>query len=387
MNVVSERVPVFDPRPQITALWPELQAAVEGVLRSGQFIMGPNVKAFEAEIAAYLGVKHAVGLNSGTDALVIGLRALGVQPGDEVITTPWTFFATAEAISLVGATPVFVDIDPVTYNIDPALIEAVVGPRTRAIIPVHLYGQSADIDPIVAVAGRFSLKVLEDVAQAFGGEYRGRPLGTIGDAGAFSFFPTKNLGAVGDAGLIATDDDHVADIARLLRVHGSRRKYNNEVLGYNSRLDELQAAILRVKLPHVKAWNEGRRRVAATYDELLRGIPGLLTPGQAPYAKHVYHQYTVRVLNGRRDEVQQKLAAEGIDTMVYYPTPVHRLPVYRELGYALGESERAAAEVLSLPVWAEIPRDVQERVTGVLQRAQWQAESLEATTAPERRLG
>jgi len=369
MNVVSERVPVFDPRPQITALWPELQAAVEGVLRSGRFIMGPNVKAFEAEIAAYLGVKHAVGLNSGTDALVIGLRALGVQPRDEVITTPWTFFATAEAISLVGATPVFVDIDPVTYNIDPALIEAVVGPRTRAIIPVHLYGQSADMDPIMAVAARFGLKVLEDVAQAFGGEYRGRLLGTIGDAGAFSFFPTKNLGAVGDAGLIATNDDRVAEDARMLRVHGSRKKYYNEAIGYNSRLDELQAAILRVKLPHVKAWNEGRRRVAAVYDELLRGIPGLLTPGQAPYAKHVYHQYTVRVLNGRRDEVQQKLAAEGIDTMVYYPMPLHRLPVYRDLGYALPNSERAAAEVLSLPMWPELPRDAQERTALVLRRA------------------
>jgi len=381
------RIPIYDPRPEIEELWDEIAQAVQEVLKSGRFILGPQVKAFEREVAAYLGVKHAVGVNSGTDALVIALRALGVGPGDEVVTTPFTFFATAEAISAVGATPVFVDIDPVTYNIDPALIEAVVGPRTRAIIPVHLYGQSADMDPIVAVASRFGLKVLEDVAQAFGGEYRGQLLGTIGDAGAYSFFPTKNLGAAGDAGLIATDDDHVADIARLLRVHGSRRKYHNEVLGYNSRLDEFQAAILRVKLPHVKAWNDGRRRAAAIYDELLGGIPGLLTPAQAPYAKHVYHQYTVRVPNGRRDDVQQKLAAAGIDTKVYYPIPLHHSLVYRELGYALGESERAAAEALSLPMWSEIPRDVQERVTEVLQRAQWQAESLKASMAPERRIG
>lgn len=365
----ERRVPVLDLGPQIAALREDIRAAVEDVLDSGRFILGPHVQAFESEVASYLGTRHAVAVNSGTDALVIGLRALGIGPGDEVITTPWTFFATAEAVSLVGAIPVFVDIDPATFNLNPALVEGAVTPRTKAVLPVHLYGQAADMDPLVAVARRHGLRVLEDVAQAFAGEYRGRRLGTIGDAGAFSFFPSKNLGAFGDGGLITTDDDDVAETARMLRSHGSRRKYWNEMIGYNSRLDELQAAILRVKLPRVAAWNEGRRRVAAAYGELLRGTPGLLTPAEAPYARHVYHQYTVRIVGGRRDEIRTRLAEAGIDTMVYYPVPLHRLAVYQGAGRALPESERAAGEVLSLPIWPELDRKTQEMVGNILRKA------------------
>jgi dTDP-4-amino-4,6-dideoxygalactose transaminase len=341
------RIPVYDPLPEVEFLWPELEEAFRRVMRSGRYILGPEVEAFEEEVAAYLGVKHAIGVNSGTDALVIALRALGVGPGDEVITTPFTFFATAEAISLVGATPVFVDIDPRTFNINPDLIPSAITPRTKAILPVHLYGLPAEMDPILEIARSHGLKVLEDCAQAFGATYKGRKVGTLGDAGAFSFFPTKNLGGFGDGGLIATNSDEVADRARMLRAHGSRRKYYNEAVGYNSRLDALQAAFLRVKLRHVDAWNEARRQVALRYNELLSDIPGLVLPEVSP--GHVFHQYTVRVLGGR-DLVAEALAREGVGTMVYYPVPLHRLPVYDHMGVALPEAERAAREVLSLPM-------------------------------------
>lgn len=363
------KIPVLDLSPQLEALQDELNAAVQDVLRSGQFIMGPMVRAFEKEVAEYLGVEHAIGVNSGSDALVISLRALGVGPGDEVITTPSTFSATAEAVSRVGGTPVFVDVDSETCNVNPALIEKEITARTRAILPVHLYGQAADMDPIKSLAEEHGLAVLEDTAQAFGGEYGGRKLGSIGDAGAFSFFPSKNLGACGDGGLIATDDSVVAEAARMLRVHGSKKKYHNEVIGYNSRLDELQAAVLRVKLPHIDAWNEGRREAARCYDELLGNTPGLIIPREAPNSRHVYHQYTVRIPAGRRDEVRDRLDGIGIGTMVYYPVPVHRLPVYAGLGYVLPVAEEAASEVLSLPVWPYIPREVQERVASSLKEA------------------
>lgn len=360
------KIPVLDLTPEIEALWDELMAAIQGVLKSGQFIMGPNVKAFEQEAAAYLGVKYAIGVNSGTDALVIALHAAGIGPGDEVITTPFTFFATAEAVSQVGATPVFVDIDPRTFNINPELIEPAITPRTRAILPVHLYGQAADMDLIMALAEKYNLRVIEDTAQAFGGEYKGRKLGTIGDAGCFSFFPSKNLGAFGDGGLIATNDDEIAAKARMLRVHGAKKKYYNEVIGYNSRLDEIQAAILRVKLPHVDEWNDGRREAARRYNELLKDAPGIITPIENPYAKHVYHQYTVRVQDGRRDELKKQLAENGIGTMVYYPVPVHQLPIYKEQTVSLATAEKLASEVLSLPIWPGISEQVQVRVTRVL---------------------
>jgi dTDP-4-amino-4,6-dideoxygalactose transaminase len=357
------RIPVYDPLPEVEFLWPELEEAFRRVMRSGQYILGPEVEALEREAAAYLGVKHAIGVNSGTDALVIALRALGVGPGDEVITTPFTFFATAEAISLVGATPVFVDIDPRTFNINPDLIPSAITPRTKAILPVHLYGLPAEMDPILEIARSHGLKVLEDCAQAFGATYKGKKVGTLGDAGAFSFFPTKNLGGFGDGGLIATNSDEVAERARMLRAHGSRRKYYNEAVGYNSRLDALQAAFLRVKLKHVDAWNEARRQVASRYNKLLAGLSGLVLPEVSP--GHVFHQYTVRV-HGGRDRVAEALAREGVGTMVYYPVPLHRLPVYAHMGAALPEAERAAREVLSLPIGPHLNPSSQEGVSEAL---------------------
>ena len=363
------RVPVLDLAPEIDSLWDEFNSAFQDVLRSGHFIMGAPVKAFEDEVAGYLGAKHAVAVNSGTDALVIALRALDVGPGDEVITTPFTFFATAEAISHVGADPVFVDVDPRTFNIDPGLIEERITPRTKAIIPVHLYGQAADMDPILAIAKAHGLKVVEDVAQAFGGEYKTRKLGTIGDASAFSFFPSKVLGAYGDGGLVATNDDAVAESARMLRVHGARKKYFNEVLGYNSRLDTVQAAILRVKLPHVDEWAEMRFRAARNYDSLLADLEDVVLPHTANYAKHVYHQYTIRIRNGRRDDVKEALSGSGIESMIYYPVPVHRLPIYADLDYHLPVAQDAATEVLSLPIWPQMSGDVQARVAEALCQA------------------
>ncbi len=357
-------IPVYDPLPEVEFLWPELEKAFRRVMRSGQYILGSEVEAFEREVAAYLGAKHAIGVNSGTDALVIALRALGVGPGDEVITTPFTFFATAEAISLVGATPVFVDIDPRTFNINPDLIAPAITPRTKAILPVHLYGLPAEMDPILEIAQAHGLKVLEDCAQAFGATYGGRKVGTLGDAGAFSFFPTKNLGGYGDGGLIVTNDDEVAGRARMLRAHGSRRKYFNEVVGYNSRLDALQAAFLRVKLRHLDAFNTRRREMAVRYNILLEKVPGLTLP---PLTEgHVFHQYTVRVLKGR-DQVAEELGKRGIGAMIYYPLPLHRLPVY---GYPEGtfpEAERAAQEALSLPMFPFIN---EERIEYIAKRVQ-----------------
>jgi dTDP-4-amino-4,6-dideoxygalactose transaminase len=362
-------IPVLDLSPEIEMLWDELNAAFQDVLRSGHFIMGEQVSIFEAQAAEYLGVKHVVGMNSGTDALVIGLRALGVGAGDEVITTPFSFFATAEAISIIGASPVFVDIDPQTFNLDVSQVEALISPRTKALLPVHLYGQAADLDPLLALAEKHGLKVLEDVAQAFSGQYKGRMLGTLGDAAAFSYFPSKNLGAFGDAGMFTTDNDEVAQTARMLRVHGSLKKYHNEVVGYNSRMDTIQAALLSVKLPHVDEFSAGRREAAQRYNSLLENIPGVIAPCEAPYAKHVYHQYTVRVLDGKRDRVQKRLHEAGISTMVYYPVPIHKLPIYANLNYSLPEAERAAGEVLSLPIWPTITPDVQERVVEALREA------------------
>ncbi|MCL6442245.1 MAG: DegT/DnrJ/EryC1/StrS family aminotransferase [Alicyclobacillus sp.] len=337
-------------------------AAVQGVLRSGQFIMGPNVKAFEQEVAQYLGVKHAIGVNSGTDALVIALRALGIGPGDEVITTPFTFFATAEAISLVGATPVFVDIDPDTLNIDPNLIEDAITERTKAILPVHLFGKPCEMDVIMDIAERRGLKVIEDCAQSFGAEFEGKKVGTIGYAGCFSFFPSKNLGGCGDGGLIATNDDQFAQISRMLRAHGGRNKYYNEMIGYNSRLDEIQAAILRVKLPRVDGWNELRWRVARRYRELLSGVEGIRLILESHRAKDVYHQFTIRILDGTREDVHRRLTGAGIGAMIYYPTPVHRLPAYDLKPGTCPLAEQAAHEVLSLPIWPTLSTGIQEEV-------------------------
>ncbi len=359
---ISMKIPILDLSTEIKSQWTELNDAIQKVLLSGRFIVGENVVAFEKETASYLGVKHAVGLNSGTDALVLGLRALGVGPGDEVITTSFTFFATSEAISLLGATPVFAEIDPITFNIDVAQIEKKITSRTKAILPVHLFGLSADMTPLLEIAKKHKLLVLEDVAQAFGGEHQGKKLGSLGDGGTFSFFPTKNLGAFGDGGLFVTNNDALAEKVRMLRVHGSKKRYHHEMLGYTSRLDELQAAILRVKLPRIDEYNRLRRQVAGRYREMLQGMSHVTLPSQAPEKSHVYHQFTVRITNGQRDEVHQKLAEMGIDTMIYYPIPVHRLEVYGNQFPPLPLTEKAATEVLSLPIWPDITSDIQFQV-------------------------
>lgn len=365
---MTERIPSLDLGPELDEIRPELDAAWDRVLRSRQFILGPEATAFEAEVGAFLGAKHAIGVNSGTDALVIALRALGIGPGDEVITVPFSFFATAEAILSVGATPVFVDIDPETYVMRSELLAPALSPKSRAVLPVHLYGHPADLETIGAFCRAHGLALVEDVAQAFGASYGGRRVGTFGAAGAFSFFPSKNMGALGDGGLIATDDDRVAEEARALRAHGARKKYFNETVGYNSRLDAIQAAILRVKLPRVDAWNEGRRRAAAKYRELLAGTPGLILPVERPGSHHVYHQFTVRVTGGRRDLLRDRLAAEGIDTMIYYPRAIHEMPLFAAQADRFPASAAASREVLSLPIWPSIGDTVIGRVAATLRR-------------------
>ncbi|CAN1209713.1 Glutamine--scyllo-inositol transaminase [Tumidithrix helvetica PCC 7403] len=377
------KIPILDLSPQYQAIKADIHTAITRVLDSAQFIMGPDVKLFEQEAATYLGVKHAIAVNSGTDALVIGLRALGIGVGDEVITTPFSFFATAESISNVGATPVFVDVDPRTFNIDPSKIKDKITSRTKAIMPVHLYGNPAAMAQLLDIAQAHGLKVIEDCAQSFGASYAGtcttcqgacqdttrsaiagKMTGAIGDVGAFSFFPSKNLGAYGDGGLIATNDDAIADLCQKLRVHGSKKKYHNEILGYNSRLDSIQAAILRVKLPHIDTWNAGRRRVAQTYNQLLADISEIITPEVA--TGHVFHQYTIRITNGQRDRMSKYLAEQGISTMIYYPIPQDRLPVYAGKYPANPISDELGTQVLSLPIWPELDRAIAEEVVRFL---------------------
>lgn len=383
VNVSQPKIPVLDLKPQYQAIRTDIQAAINRVLESGQFILGAEVSQFETAAANYLGVKHAVGVNSGTDALMISLRASGVGPGDEVITTPFSFFATAESISNIGAIPVFVDIDAVSFNIDPGQIRAHITDKTKAILPVHLYGNPAAMAQILDIAAEYQLKVVEDCAQSFGAAYKGdcigcentcqqttydrllgQRVGSIGDVGAFSFFPTKNLGAYGDGGLITTNDDAIAEMSRQLRVHGEQKRYHNEMLGYNSRLDAIQAAILGVKLPYIDQWNQQRRQVAETYSRLLSDIQGVVNP--AITAGHVFHQYTLRVLNGKRDAVKAYLADRGIGSMVYYPIPQYRLPVYQGQFPTCAVTEQVADEVLSLPIWPELEVAAQERIATTL---------------------
>ncbi|MBC7221579.1 DegT/DnrJ/EryC1/StrS family aminotransferase [Candidatus Bipolaricaulota bacterium] len=367
----NQRIPILDLRRQYQSIKSEIDQAIQRVVESGRFILGPEVESFEAEIAAYLGVPHAIGVASGTDALLLALKALGIGPGDAVIVPSFTFFATAGVVANVGATPIFADIDPLTFNISPASISAALKAgtprreRVKAIIPVHLYGQMADMDEIMAIAHKFGLYVVEDAAQAIGAEYNGKKAGTIGHIGCFSFFPTKNLGAYGDGGLVVTSDDELAERIRMLRVHGSKPKYYHHLVGTNSRLDALQAAILRAKLPHLAEWTRARQRIADRYDELLRGIKSIRLPYRAPNRTHIFHQYTVRVLGGKRDALRDHLAAQGIGTEVYYPLPLHLQPCFRHLGYREGdlpESERASREVLSLPMFPELTREEQDRV-------------------------
>ncbi|MEY2983837.1 MAG: pleiotropic regulatory protein [Cyanobacteriota bacterium] len=378
-------IPILDLKPQYQQIRAEIQQAVNAVLESGQFILGQTVKDFETAIAAFLGVNYAIGVNSGTDALMIGLRAMGVGPGDEVITTPFSFFATAESISNVGAKPVFVDVTLESFNLDPTKIRALITPRTKAIMPVHLFGHPAAMAEIQTIANEYGLKIIEDCAQAIGAQYTGDCLGcdqacsseirqqlqgqytgAMGTVGAFSFFPTKNLGAYGDGGLITTNDPAIAEQARCLRVHGSKLRYQNEVLGYNSRLDALQAAVLTVKLPHLTRWNQGRRRVAQAYNHHFAAVPDLVVPAITP--GHVFHQYTLRVLNGKRDALAKELQAKGITTMIYYPVPQDRLPVYRGQYMAHPISDQLAQEVLSLPIWPEISPETLAYIAQTLQQ-------------------
>jgi len=359
----NSTVPSFDLKRQNEALKTELSAVLGKVVASGQFILGENVKALENEIAQVCGVQYGVGVASGSDALYLALLACGVEPGDEVITTPFTFFATAGSIVRAGAVPVFVDIDPKTYNMDPDLIEEKITPRTKALLPVHLFGQAADMGRIMEIAYKHGLKVIEDVAQALGCEYQGRPGGGIGDAGCLSFFPTKNLGCFGDGGMVVTNNQKIAERVRMLRVHGAKKKYYHELLGVNSRLDELQAAVLRIKLPHFKGWLKKREEHAELYNDLFKAsgltVSGYVkTPYHLPGCRHTYNQYTIAVR--KRDELRDYLKERGIGTTVYYPLPLHLQPVFKELGYKKGDfphAEQAAGSVLSLPMFPELTEE------------------------------
>jgi len=357
------RVPYLDLKTQYQNIKPEIDAAIASVLDGCQFVLGPEVAAFEEEFAIYCGAPECIALNSGTSALHLALLAAGVGPGDEVITVPFTFVASVSAITYVGAQPVLVDIDPRTFTMDPAAIEAVVTPRTKAILPVHLYGQPADMDPIMEVARRHNLIVIEDAAQAHGAKYKGHPVGSIGDIACFSFYPGKNLGAYGEGGAVTTSNAEYARTIRMLRDWGQDRKYHHVLQGFNYRMEAFQGAILRVKLRHLEQWTEARRAIVAKYNQLLTGS-GLERPTEMPWARHVYHTYTLRT-NGR-DALRAALETEGIQTAIHYPEPVHLQPAYADLGYArltLPESEKAANQVLSLPVYPEMTDDQIERVS------------------------
>jgi dTDP-4-amino-4,6-dideoxygalactose transaminase len=353
-------VPFLDLVRQYSAISTEIDDAIRGVIRSGQFILGPNVKALEAEMAKYCGAAYGIGLASGTDALRLALEAVRIKPGDEVITSPFTFIATAEMISQIGAVPVFADITADTYALDPADVEWRITPRTRAIIPVHLYGHPADTTALVALARRYQMVVIEDAAQAVGAEHAGQRVGSIGDIGCFSFFPTKNLGAYGDGGLVTTNDPAIAERTHRLRQHGQREKYVHDSLGWSSRLDELQAAVLRVKLRYLDEWTDRRRALADQYRERLAGLP-IRLPTERPGDRHVYHLFTVAT--DRRDELQKYLDGQGVRTMVHYPIPLHLQTAYRGLQrVSLPESERASREVLSLPIFPEMTEEEFEAV-------------------------
>lgn len=362
-------IPLMDLQAQYRTIQGDIDKAIREVMESGHFILGPNVNQLEREVADYLGVDHAVGVASGTDALVLSLRALGIGPGDEVIMPAYTFFATAGAVMLAGATPVFVDIHPETYCLDGEQVVGRLTSRTKAIIPVHLYGHPADMSLLEELRSSYGLKVIEDNAQAFGAEYRGRKTGSIGDAGCLSFFPSKNLGAYGDGGMVVTNDGFIAEEVRKLRTHGWRKKYYPEVVGYNSRLDELQAAILRVKLRHVDAWNDRRRSLANQYSRHFSSL-GIGVPNEAPYARHVFHLYVIRVKE--REKVQQQLSKEGVASAVYYPQPVHLSGPCRPLGYDEGNfpvSELASQETLAIPLYPEMSVEQLQKVLEVVELA------------------
>ena len=361
-------VPLCDLHAQMKTLEPALSETLLRVLRSGQVINGPEVAALETEIAHYCGAGYGVGCSSGSDALLLALAALGVGPGDEVILPPFTFFATVGAICRLGATPVFADIDPVSFNIDPLQIEAKITERTRALMIVHLFGQTAEMDPIWTIAERHNLPIIEDAAQAIGAEYRGKRAGTLGGIACFSFYPSKNLGAYGDAGLVVTSDPEWASLMTCLRGHGMEPKYHHKFMGWNARLDAMQAAMLRVKLPHLDRWTEQRQTAAARYDALIddNHLGGYLQrPTVLPNRRHVFNQYVVRVARGERDALVRHFRAAQIGCEIYYPIPLHLQECLRHLGHAEGDfrvSEQAALGVLALPMFPEITAEQQTRV-------------------------
>jgi dTDP-4-amino-4,6-dideoxygalactose transaminase len=359
-------IPFVDLKAQYANIKQEVDAAISSVLERCQFTLGEEVAAFEREFASFIGAPYAIGVNNGTSALHLALLAAEIGPGDEVITVPFTFVATVAAIHYVGARTVFVDIRPDTFTMDPAAVEAVITPRTKAIVPVHLYGQPADMQAILHIAQKHRLAVIEDAAQAHAAELRGRRVGALGDMGCFSFYPGKNLGAYGEGGMVVTKDARLARTLRMLRDWGAEKKYQHVLKGYNYRLETLQGAVLRVKLRHLEAWTEARRAAAARYNDLLAGS-GIPTPSEAPGARHVYHIYAVRMSS--RDQLQAGLDAAGVQTGIHYPIPVHLLPAYADLGYANGQfphSEKAAGEVLSLPLYPELTADMQEQVAATL---------------------
>ncbi len=362
-------IPMVDLKAQYADLRPEIDQALAEVLDSAQFILGPNVKAFEQEAARYLGVDHAVACASGTDALHLALAATGIGPGDEVITTPFTFIATAEAICYVGATPVFVDIDPRSFNLDLERVAAAITERTRAVMPVHLFGQAVNMPALRKLADNHGLLLIEDCAQSWGATRDGGQTGSFGAAGCYSFFPSKNLGCYGDGGLVATGSPTIAEELKVLRNHGSRERYHHHVIGYNSRLDEMQAVILRAKLRRIDRYNDGRRRAARAYNDALKDVPGITTPWEDPAGQHVYHQYTL--LSDCRDAIVKALQAEQIGCAVYYPIPLHQQEVFRKRhGHlSLPVTEDVSRRCLSLPMFPELGDDQIARIVEVIRKA------------------
>jgi dTDP-4-amino-4,6-dideoxygalactose transaminase len=367
---LTTAIPLLDLQAQYAPLRDEIVAAVTRVCDSQRYIMGPEVTAFEEEIASIIGVRHAVSLSSGTDALLVALMALDIKPGDEVITSTYSFFATAGAIARVGARPVLVDIDPVTFNINPAAIPAVITQRTKAILPVHLYGLSADMDPILALGERHGIPVIEDAAQAIGSTYKGRAVGGIGRAGCFSFFPSKNLGALGDAGLLTTEDAAFAQRAKLLRNHGMEPKYYHHLVGGNFRMDAIQAGVLRVKAPHLAAWTEARRMNAQRYVRLFheRGLQDRVTlPVEPAGLRHIFNQFVIRVAD--RDGLKAELDRRHIGNEIYYPVPFHLQPCFEYLGYRRGDfpvAERAANQSLAIPIYSELTLEQQQTIVDAI---------------------
>jgi dTDP-4-amino-4,6-dideoxygalactose transaminase len=391
-SLSSQPVPLLDLKAQYAAIREEVREAIDRVAESQHFILGPEVEALEKEIADYSECKYGIGVSSGSDALLVCLMAIDLKPGDEVITTPYTFFATAGAISRLGGKPVFVDIDPLTYNIDPNKIEAAITPRTRAIMPVHLYGQMADMNPMMEIAQRHKLIVIEDAAQAIGSEYEGRRAGSIGDFGCFSFFPSKNLGGFGDGGLVTAQDSELADRIKLLRNHGYRPKYYNKVIGGNFRLDAIQAAVLRVKLKYLDEWTAGRQRNAARYRDMFdkakltiapelfkpsqgnstaasesSELRGVVLPFEAANVRHIYNQFVIRT--SQRDQLMSHLKARKIGTEIYYPVPMHLQECFADLGHRPGDfplSEDAANETFALPIYPELTEELQSSVVNAI---------------------